>query len=176
MALTGKQEQFCREYIIDLNGTQAAIRAGYSHESARAIASENLTKPDVQARLQVLMADRAERVQVTADEVVRELKAIAFHRVDDHIESWSDGGTVNFRPIEDVDTRAISGVEERRGKDGDSYIHMQTHDKMKALELLGKHLKMWTDGAQITLPVPVVIENSKGETLFEYRAQSNKAP
>lgn len=67
MALTDKQEMFCREYLIDLNATQAAIWAGYSEKTARASGYENLTKPDIQNRIAELKADRNEQVNVDAD-------------------------------------------------------------------------------------------------------------
>ena len=61
--LTAKQERFCEEYLIDLNATQAAIRAGYSVESAGSIGSENLTKPEIRARIDTAMAERSNRNQ-----------------------------------------------------------------------------------------------------------------
>lgn len=73
-ALKDKQEAFCREYLIDLNATQAAIRAGYSEKTARAIGSENLIKPDIQARLQELMSERNRRTDVDADWVLLKAK------------------------------------------------------------------------------------------------------
>lgn len=73
-ALKDKQEAFCREYLIDLNATQAAIRAGYSEKTARAIGSENLIKPDIQARLQELMSERNKRTDVDADWVLLKAK------------------------------------------------------------------------------------------------------
>jgi phage terminase small subunit len=66
MALTDKQEMFCREYLIDLNATQAAIRAGYSEKTARASGYENLTKPDIQDRITELKTDRNGRLQIDA--------------------------------------------------------------------------------------------------------------
>lgn len=60
MALTDKQEMFCREYLVDLNATQAAIRAGYSDKTARSVGNENLTKPDIEKRIQELMSSRSE--------------------------------------------------------------------------------------------------------------------
>ena len=70
--LTDKQELFAREFIKDLNATQAAIRAGYSEKTARAIGSENLTKPDIQQRVAELNQERLERVQIDADYVLRQ--------------------------------------------------------------------------------------------------------
>lgn len=71
MALTDKQAAFCREYLIDLNGTQAAIRAGYSEKTAKDIAAENLAKPNIQNRIQQLINTRNERLDVDADYVLK---------------------------------------------------------------------------------------------------------
>lgn len=73
MELNEKQKKFCEEYIIDFNGTQAAIRAGYSKKSAKAIASENLTKPDIQKYLNELINKRNERLEFSQDDVMRDL-------------------------------------------------------------------------------------------------------
>ena len=109
--LTAKQERFCTEYIIDLNATQAAIRAGYSSKTANRIASENLSKPDIQRKIQELQQERAERTEITQDRVLKELAGIG------------------FAPI-------------TKGK-------IKAADKTKALELLGRHLGMFTDKLQI---------------------------
>jgi phage terminase small subunit len=71
--LNDKQKQFCNEYLIDLNGTQAAIRAGYSEKTARSIANENLTKPDIQEYIQKLQEGIAKRNQISQDEVLQDL-------------------------------------------------------------------------------------------------------
>lgn len=109
--LTAKQERFCREYIIDLNATQAAIRAGYSKKTANRIASENLSKLDIQKKIQELQQERAERTEITQDKVLKELAGIG------------------FAPI-------------TKGK-------IRAADKTKALELLGRHLGIFTDKLQI---------------------------
>lgn len=70
--LTAKQEMFCREYLVDLNGAQAAIRAGYSEDTAKQIASENLTKPDIQEYIAELKAKRQESTKITAEWVLKE--------------------------------------------------------------------------------------------------------
>lgn len=75
--LTPKQRRFVEEYLIDLNATQAAIRAGYSARTARQIGEENLSKPDIASAIQTSMHERAKRTKVTADRVVEELWAIA---------------------------------------------------------------------------------------------------
>ncbi len=76
--MTAKQKQFCEEYLIDLNATQAAIRAGYSPDTAKSVGSENLTKPDLRRRIDAEIAERSKRTGVNADRVVRELAKIAF--------------------------------------------------------------------------------------------------
>lgn len=71
--LTDRQERFCREYIIDYNATQAAVRSGYSARSAAATASENLRKPNILARVRELQAEQRERLCITADWVIMSL-------------------------------------------------------------------------------------------------------
>ncbi|MDX8000229.1 terminase small subunit [Xenorhabdus sp. Reich] len=69
MALTDKQEMFCREYLVDLNATQAAIRAGYSDKTANRTASENLSKPGIQSRITEFKAGRNEEVGINATHI-----------------------------------------------------------------------------------------------------------
>ena len=77
MLLTEKQKRFVDEYLVDLNATQAAIRAGYSERSASAIGCENLGKPELADAISVAQAERSRRTKVTADDVVAELWRIA---------------------------------------------------------------------------------------------------
>lgn len=142
--LTDKQKRFCEEYLIDLNATQAAIRAGYSQKTAFSIGVENLKKPLVQEYLQKLMDERSQRTEITADRVLQELAAIAFSDRT-AIAQIEDGGVVTFTPTDQLDKDAkktISGIE--NGKYG---TKVTTYDKVKALELIGKHLGMFTSGA-----------------------------
>lgn len=71
--MNDRQKRFCEEYLIDLNATQAAIRAGYSKNTARSIANENLTKPDIQQYLKRLIENRNERTKITQDEVIADI-------------------------------------------------------------------------------------------------------
>lgn len=71
--LTGKQEMFCQEYVVDLNGTQAAIRAGYSQDTAAQIASENLTKPHIYTRICELQKDKLEKLHINQEWVLQRL-------------------------------------------------------------------------------------------------------
>lgn len=152
MALTKKQKLFIDEYLIDLNATQAAIRAGYSPDTAQQIGSENLSKPVIRARLDKAIAERSKRTGVNADRVVMELAKIAFVNAEDVIDM--DTATVKEGALPE-DTAAIQSVKLKTfGEDGlEREIKMA--DKLKALELLGKHLGMFTDKVNVVGEVPV---------------------
>lgn len=154
--LTPKQRLFVAEYLVDKNATQAAIRAGYSQKTARSIGEENLTKPDIKAAIDSALEQQIERVEVNADIVLRELIALA---TVDIAEAFDENGAL--RPIHDIpkDVRkAISGVdvysERVSGSGEDAEIgytkKIRFWDKKGSLELLGKHLKMFTDKFEMT--------------------------
>lgn len=135
--LTPKQERFCEEYLVDLNATQAAIRAGYSEKTADRIANQNLRKLEVCKRIEKLRKKQSERTEITADRVLAELAAIAFADRT-KISNIRENGEIAFTPTDNLSTdvkKTISGIE--CGKYG---IKVSTCDKVKALELLGKHL------------------------------------
>ena len=145
--MTKKQKQFIEEYLIDLNATQAAIRAGYSPDTAKSIGSENLTKPDIKAQIARAMAERSRRTGVNADRVIMELAKIAFVNANDVI----DAETATLKPDAlPEDTAAIQSVKVKTfGEDGlEREIKMA--DKLKALELLGKHLGMFRDKLEVS--------------------------
>src|ERR1017187_6728527 len=81
--LTDKQRTFCNEYVIELNATNAAIKAGYSEESARSTASHLLDDPDVAAYVQKLQEDKFWRLRITADQVLAELAKIGFAEIEE---------------------------------------------------------------------------------------------
>jgi phage terminase small subunit len=103
--LTAKQKMFCQEYMIDLNATQAAIRAGYSEDTAKEIGCQNLTKVNIQEYLQKLMKERMERVLITQEDVLKDI----------------------------IETRTATAQEGKHS------------DRLRANELLGKHLAMFVD-------------------------------
>ncbi len=82
--LTAKQQRFVDEYLIDLNATQAAIRAGYSEKTAFSIGTENLRKPLIQKAIQQRKQAREQRTEITQDRVIQELAAIGFARATDY--------------------------------------------------------------------------------------------
>ena len=160
--LTKKNEVFCEEYLIDLNATQAAIRAGYSVESAGSIGSELLKKPENRARVEAAMAERSKRTGINADRVLRELGKIAFVNAIDVINM--NDATVKGDADRD-DTAAIASVKVKviPGEDGDGVEReIRLADKLKALELCGKHLGMFKDSPDSGAPVTVVINYDYG--------------
>ena len=84
--LNPKQQRFVEEYLIDLNATQAAIRAGYSPKTATAIASENLSKPSISAAIACAMAERSKRTGITQDRILEELAKVAFIKLTDIVD------------------------------------------------------------------------------------------
>ncbi|MFS8534854.1 MAG: terminase small subunit [Limnochordales bacterium] len=159
--LTPKQQRFVEEYLVDLNATQAAIRAGYSPKTARAIGAENLTKPAIQEAIETAMAERSRRTGITQDRVLRELARIAFVNAPDVINM--DDATLRTDASED-DTAAIASVKVKRfptaeGEGVEREIRLA--DKLRALELLGKHLGMFKDAA-VNLNVGVQIVDDLG--------------
>lgn len=142
--LTEKQKRFCDEYLIDLNATQAAIRAGYSVQTAKETGYENLTKPHIQAVISKALAERSRRTGVNADRVINELAKLAFVNPSSII-NLRDASVLEDASEEDL--ACISSVKIKRSSSdtGDSIEReVKIYDKMKALELLGKHLGMFS--------------------------------
>lgn len=142
MALTDKQEMFCREYLIDLNATQAAIRAGYSVKTANRTAYENLSKPDIQSRIAELKAQRNDLVGVNATYVLNRLVEIDQMDVLDILTS-----TGELKPIiqwPKVWRTTLSGLDviEMAAEGNTSALlkKIKWPDKVKNLELIGKHI------------------------------------
>ena len=150
MALTKKQKIFADEYLIDLNATQAAIRAGYSPDTAGSIGSENLKKPEIRARIEKAMAERSKRTGINQDRIIMELAKIAL---------LNPKGLVNFdeatikEDATDEDVAAVASVKVKRfpTKDGEGVEReVKMYDKTKALELLGRHLGMFKDKVEVS--------------------------
>ena len=148
MALTPKQAKFCVEYLIDLNGTQAAIRAGYSENTARQIAAENLSKPDIVEELNRLRGEIAKTTKITPERILQEYARIGFSDVRKTL--GPDGQLKNPQEWDDDTAAAIAGVEvvTRTSGYGDDaaveYVHkIKTWDKKAALDSMAKHLGMF---------------------------------
>lgn len=143
--MTKKQKMFIEEYLIDLNATQAAIRAGYSPESAGSIGSENLKKPEIRACIEKRLANRSKRTGINADRVLEELAKTAFANAADIIDF--DSATVRPDATRE-DTAAIQSIKVKKIETGDGTTterEVRMADRTKALELLGRHLGLFKD-------------------------------
>ena len=155
--LTPKQSRFVDEYLIDLNATQAAIRAGYSENCASETGYENLRKPQIQVEIQRALNRRAEQCEITAERVLMELARIAFSNMADYVTAQDDGTAfVDLSQLTPDQAAAIQEIQtdeymEGRGEDAVAVrkIKFKLHQRTRALELLGKHLGMFDDRLQI---------------------------
>ena len=123
--LTDKQEVFCREYIIDFNATQAAIRAGYSEKTARSLGAENLTKPDVSHRIAALMQERSNSTKIDAEWVLKSAKRVYDRCMQDI-------------PVLDREGNPVL-CETENGELAATY-KFDSSGANKALEIIGKHV------------------------------------
>lgn len=139
--LTPKQQRFVEEYLIDLNATQAAIRAGYSEKTAYSVGHENLSKPEIQKSLQEAQHKRSERAGIDADYVLRRLVEIDQMDVADIMDD--DG---NVKPIKDwpkIWRQYVNNIETVSLEGDVGWLKkIKWPDKIKNLELLGKHISV----------------------------------
>lgn len=149
--LTLRQELFCEEYIKDFHITNAALRAGYSEKSAHVEGFKLLKKPKIALRVEEAKQQRMQRVQVKADDILREILKIA---TCDIAQAFDESGAL--KPIHEIPEevrRAMSSVEilEQHEGTGKNRVYVgdvkkiRFWDKVKALELLGKHMKLFTE-------------------------------
>jgi phage terminase small subunit len=157
--MTPKQQQFVKEYLVDLNATQAAIRAGYSAKTANEQASRLLANVKIAEAVAAAQQERSERTEITQDMVLRELAKIGFSDVrslfDDggrlhHVTLLSDEAAAAIQSIE-VDTkrsRRMGGEGERVEFEAEATLKIKLWDKQAALVNIGRHLGMFTDKVQ----------------------------
>jgi len=138
--LTPKQKAFVEEYLVDLNATQSAIRAGYSPRTAYRTGADNLKKPQISEAIQAGKDKRSAKTEITAEKVVRELDRIAFTDPSE-IVSVVDG-RVKIKDTSELTAAQrmiVSELGEVTTASGTN-IRLKTQDRIRALELLGKHL------------------------------------
>lgn len=141
--LTEKQQRFVNEYLIDLNATQAAIRAGYSPDTAMEQGYQLLQKTSVSNAISQAIAHRSRRTGITQDRVLQELAKVAFVNANDVIDL--DSATVRQNAAEE-DLACIQAVKVKTSESemgSSSEREIKLADKLRALELLGKHLGLF---------------------------------
>lgn len=181
MAMKPKHRRFVSEYIKDQNGTQAAIRAGYSKKTAQEQSSDLLSKPIIRAAVDAALEKIHSNAEVTQERILKALLNIA---ESDLRQAFNADGTIRtLSEMPDGLVKALSGIEvedlffgpkELKHKIGE-LKKFKLWDKTKALELLGRHLKMFVDKTEITdgSGAPVVIQFSPAT--YD-RAKDSKSP
>ena len=171
--LTAKQRRFVDEYLVDFNVTQAAIRAGYSKRSAHVTGAETLRNPKVAAEIARRQRDLQVRTEVSQDRVVRELMRIAFADMADYAQV-QPYAVVNEDGIEVVKqvvtfTKTSALTDDQRAaiaaiKQTSSGIEVKLCDKLKALELLGRHIGMFNDKLEVkgAIDIASVLAEARG--------------
>lgn len=150
-ALTPKQEQFCNEYVVDLSGTNAALRCGYSPKTAGSQSSRMLRNVNICKRIRQLVEERNKRTKINADTVLIELLKLAKSDVRKLFKE--NGALKEIKDLEDDIAPCISSIEIDELFEGSGFERRQVGftkkiklwDKTKALELLGKHLALFID-------------------------------
>jgi len=145
-SMTAKRKRFVLEYLVDMNGTAAAVRAGYSQRTAKEIAYELLRMPQVQEELSKRVADVAARLEMRIDDVVREYVKIARANITDFLSFGPDG--VDLKSSSERTPEQLAAIAEVRmfaGSDGKKSVALKLHSKTDALNALGKHLGMFIE-------------------------------
>lgn len=181
MALNAKQRRFVEEYLVDLNATQAAIRAGYSKKTAQEQGSRLLSNVMVAQAIELAQAKRSERTEITQDMVLRELAKIGFSDIRKvmrwgetmlRMDADKDGvdvevayhgiALIDSSEIDDDTAAAIAEVSE--GREG---LKIKMHDKKGALVDIGRHLGMFKDKVELTGkdggPIPIKSEREMSD-------------
>lgn len=163
--LTDKQKKFCDEYLVDLNVLQAALRAGYKRGYALKHSYEMLKNPLIREYIDKRMHDREVRTEITQDKVLKEIAAIAFSNPSNFFKIIDrpvmangipvldeNGKPKTFKDVEFTNTDDLSESDKKAvssAKVGVNGLEVKLNDKIKALELLGRHLGMFRDKVEI---------------------------
>lgn len=145
--LSEKQKQFCNEYLIDFNGTQAAIRAGYSPKTAYSMANENLRKPEVQAYLKELIENRNERTRITQDEVIRDIIEVK-------------NRCMQKAPV-------IFMGKQVQDENGNNLWKFDSQGANKALDMLAKHTGLYEVDNKQKAGINIVVQDKKHQKMLE---------
>ena len=161
--LTPKQETFIQEYVKDMNATQAALRSGYSQKTAHRIGAENMQKPAITSKINEKMRSHLRKLEEEGLDVLRELAILASSDMPDYVRIDEDGNMQikSFDELKGKSSKAIKSIKQKtvtrqtKGADGEmepiteTTVEFQLWDKVKALELLGKYHKLFTEKLEV---------------------------
>lgn len=165
--LTAKQRAFCEEYLIDLNASQAAMRAGYSKKTSPAIGTENLHKPLIAAYIAAELKKRSEATGITAERVLREMGRIAFadirefYKEDGSLKSVTELGDDAAAAMAGMDIEELFDFSDRKKTQVGIVKKIKLHAKVTALDQLARHLGMFErDNRQRDSKIKVTIKKN----------------
>ena len=158
--LTPKQARFCEEYMIDLNGTQAAIRAGYSPKTAQEQSSRLLSNVMVKGKIDELQKDRSKRTEIEADRVIKELALIGFANMLDYISIEDGVARIDLSRLSPDQAAAIHEIKTEHMESGQR-TKIKLADKLRALTKLGEHLGIFSQMQKHDGAINVVIQNEE---------------
>ena len=141
--LTERQRRFVEEYLVDANAAQAAVRAGFSKKECGSAGGRLLRHLGVKEAVRKAMAERSERLRITADQVLREYARIAFA----DIRKFAGRGTAGLKDVAELSDEEAAAVVELSGPSDGKGLRVKLHDKKKALDALARHLGLFTRGA-----------------------------
>lgn len=158
MALTEKQKRFCDEYLVDLNATQAAIRAGYSEKTAKQIAQQNLTKLDIQEYIKKRMAEKEDALIAKQDEVLQTLTRVLRRQEMDTVVVTCKERSSRY---DENGKKVIVEKEVPRVVQ----IPTRVNDLNKAAELLGKRYGLYTEKIEtdVDMDLNITVDYGDGE-------------
>lgn len=148
--MNARQIRFCEEYMKDLNATKAAKRSGYSKKTAHSIGPRLLEDVDIKKYISNLKRKRSDKAEITAERVLREIAKMAFSNLGDYITIQKDGtAEIDLRKLTRNQAAALSEVTVDDDSLGGQKVKIKLHDKLKGLEQLGRHLKLFTDKTEL---------------------------
>ena len=181
--LTSKQELFCKEYLIDLNATQSALRAGYSAKTAGSVGHENLKKPEIAEKIQILFGERADRVELNSDWVLNRLKEIDSLDVLDIVNDDLSGFKLLSQWPKEWRT-SISSLDMKKmvtsigeNEELETIIEkIKWPDKVKNLEMIGRHVKVkaWDKEEQKTTITNNIMPVPTADSIDSWEEQAKK--
>ncbi len=160
--MTAKQQLFCDEYLISLNATQAAIKAGYSEKTARFIGAENLTKPNIQEYIEKRLAEKEDALIAKQDEVLKYLSSVMRREHKENVVVTLKTTTEKWVKVDGTDTLKKQSITEE--KPAIIEIPAKLSDANKAAELLGKRYGLYTDKFEADIDTELKITVDYGDS------------
>lgn len=154
--LTEKKKRFVREYLIDFNATRAAKDSGYSEKTAYSQGQRLLKDVVIRAAIDAAIAEGNKELDVTRERVIAQLAKIAFSDLKD-VVTWTDDGKISIRPSGEVDGTVLQEISETISRVGGVTRNVKVNDRLKALELLGRHMGLFTDNVKLNGDLAVTI-------------------